>query len=74
MEYFEGYLVQFEGLLRKNKISNPKIEAYILASTLDAVSMMNVYDMENYPIEGIKKQLIKKYCIKWGNEDENKNI
>ncbi|MBF0430072.1 MAG: TetR/AcrR family transcriptional regulator [Fibrobacteria bacterium] len=66
LNFMEGYIAQMEVMLKNNNIPNPKIEAYLLASSMDASSMMYSYAGERYPMEAIKQQLINKYCKKEG--------
>lgn len=43
-------------------MKDPEAEAIILGSLLDGVFINYIFDMENYPLEAVKKKLIEIYC------------
>jgi len=57
----EKYIKLFTSMFKKIGVKNPKMEAYILASILDGVPFDYLFDKENYPINAVEKQLLRKY-------------
>ena len=50
-----------ESIFQEMGLKNPMAEARIFGAILDGVGFHFIYDKENYPIEKVKQQLIKRY-------------
>ena len=54
---------EIENIFREMKIPNPKEESKIFSAIIDGVCFHYLFDKENYPLDKMRKYLIKKYCI-----------
>ncbi len=59
------------GIFRKIGIQNAPLEARILGGMIDGVFLHYLFDMEGYPLERVKKMMLKKYSR--DNLEELKN-
>ena len=60
--FLENAFGLFENLFKLMGIKNAKEESLTFAALLDGVCFHYMFDTENYPIEKMRKFLIKKYC------------
>lgn len=55
-------LIVLEKIFKEMKIPNPSEESKIFASIIDGISFHYMFSKKEYPIEKMRKYLIKKYC------------
>lgn len=55
------FIPKLTKIFRKIGVKNPKAEAYILGAILDGVPVDYLIDIENYPIDVVERQLVRKY-------------
>ena len=61
-KFLEGVFTELANIFKEMGIENPKEESKTFAAILDGVCFHYMFDTENYPIEKMRKYLIKKYC------------
>lgn len=59
--FFDMFFPKLTKLFRQIGLKNPKAEAYIFGAIMDGVPLDYLIDKDNYPIDLVEKQLIKKY-------------
>ena len=60
--FLEEAFIALENLFKEINFPNPSEESKIFASIIDGISFHYMFDKNNYPIEKMRKYLIKKYC------------
>jgi AcrR family transcriptional regulator len=55
------FIPKLTKVFRQIGVKNPRGEAYILGAILDGVPFDFLIDMENYPIDAVEKNLVRKY-------------
>lgn len=60
--FLEEAFIALEKLFKELKVPNPSEESKIFASIIDGICFHYMFDKTNYPIEKMRKYLIKKYC------------
>ena len=60
--FLEEAFIAFENIFKDMNIPNPSEESKIFASIIDGICFHYMFDKNNYPIEKMRKYLIKKYC------------
>lgn len=61
-EFLEEMLYEFKKIFVQMKIPNPSNESKILLAIIDGVCFHFMIDKDKYPIETIRRYLLKKYC------------
>ena len=61
--FLEEAFATLEKLFKEMNVPNPSEESKIFASILDGICFHYMFDKNNYPIEKMRKYLIKKYCL-----------
>ena len=60
--FLEEAFAALENLFKEMGVPNPSEESKIFASIIDGISFHYMFDKNNYPLEKMRKYLIKKYC------------
>lgn len=60
-EFLSGIFKELEKLFRDMGVKNPKEESKILAAIFDGIGFHYILEKEKYPLEKMRKFLIKKY-------------
>jgi len=59
--FFDMFFPKLTKLFRQIGLKNPKAEAYIFGAIMDGLPMDYLVNKDNYPIDLVEKQLIRKY-------------
>jgi AcrR family transcriptional regulator len=59
--FFDMFFPKLTKLFREIGLKNPKAESYIFGAIMDGVPLDYLIDKDNYPIDLVEKQLIRKY-------------
>ena len=60
--FLEEAFTVLEKLFADMKVPNPSEESKIFASIIDGICFHYMFDKKSYPLEKMRKYLIKKYC------------
>ena len=61
-QFVEAALSELEEIFIELNIANPAYESKIFAAILDGVCFHYIFDKDKYPLGGMKRYLIKRYC------------
>lgn len=60
-EFLSGVFISMEDMFRRAGVKNPVAESRMLGAVLDGISFHYILDKENYPLEKMRRFLIKRY-------------